>query len=236
AVREPKALLVDGYEVAVAYFRSGYWPQHFEGAWEARRVVELSEAVKCPSAPAQLAGMKKVQELLCQSCELMKFLPEEKAQMVSRTFGQQFDPSCDSPETKQAVQAAMTNPGDWVLKPQVEGSGELYFDEDIPRMLTSRSQDQLAEFILMERVRPPCTPSAVLGPDGKVVLRSAVAELGIFGAFVAAGSQVKCNKAVGHLLRSKGQQTKQGGVFVGNATVDVPFLVPRDVFWRSVLG
>ena len=99
--------------------------------------------------------------------------------------------------------------------------------------MSSRSSEELAEFILMERVRPPCAPSAVL-QEGEVVVRPAVAELGIFGSFLAVGEEVKCNEAVGHLLRSKGQQTKQGGVFVGNAALDVPFLVPRELYWRSV--
>ncbi|CAL1163782.1 unnamed protein product [Cladocopium goreaui] len=232
-VREPLALVVDGYEATVVYFRSGYWPQHFVDAWPLRQQMERAEAVKCPSAPAQLAGMKKVQQLLCERNELLKFLPEDQATAVSSTFGKQFDPSSSSKETREAVEAARAHPGDWVLKPQVEGSGELFFDEDIPRILDSRTQEQLAEFILMERVRPPCTPSAILH-QGEVVLRSAVAELGIFGTFVAEGGEVRCNKAVGHLLRSKGQQTNQGGVFVGNATVDVPFLTPNDIFWHRV--
>eukprot|EP00434_Breviolum_minutum_P046303 symbB.v1.2.041796.t1/scaffold8650.1/size5493/1 len=222
-VLEPMALIVDGHEVTVAYFRSGYWPQHFDNAWRSRHDVERSEAVKCPSAPAQLAGMKKVQQLLCQKSELLRFLSEERAAAVSSTLGQQIDPSSSSEDTRAALEAARARPGDWVLKPQVEGSGELFFDEDIPRILNSRTQDQLAEFILMERMRPPSTPSAILH-NGDVLLRSAVAELGIFGTFVAKGEEVTCNKAVGHLLRSKGQQTNQGGVFVGNATVDVPFL------------
>ncbi|CAK8997917.1 Glutathione synthetase (GSH synthetase) (GSH-S) (Glutathione synthase) [Durusdinium trenchii] len=256
--------LVARKQVTVAYFRSGYWPQHFEGAWLCRQQLERSEAAKCPSAPAQLAGMKKVQQLLCDSAELSRFLSEEQAAAVSSTFAKQFDPSNTSVETREAVQAARKSPGDWVLKPQaktsvkssshqtgsktweftgtefklarsmqVEGSGELYFDDDIPRVLESRSEDQLAEFILMERVRPPCTPSAILH-DGAVLVRRAVAELGIFGTFVADGDKVRCNKVVGHLLRSKGQQTNQGGVFVGNATVDVPFLVPSDIYWRNV--
>ena len=42
----------------MCYFRAGYWPEHFE-LWETRELLELSAAVKCPSAPAQLAGMKK---------------------------------------------------------------------------------------------------------------------------------------------------------------------------------
>lgn len=42
--------------------------------------------------------------------------------------------------------------------------------------------------------RPPSTPSAILH-NGDVLLRSAVAELGIFGTFVAKGEEVTCNKA-----------------------------------------
>eukprot|EP00913_Durusdinium_trenchii_P012270 g11521.t1 len=239
-VRQPMALVVDGYEDSskCVYLVGG---QQFSSVMCHRSRLEgdtchlfpLKVAAKCPSAPAQLAGMKKVQQLLCDSAELSRFLSEEQAAAVSSTFAKQFDPSNTSVETREAVQAARKSPGDWVLKPQVEGSGELYFDDDIPRVLESRSEDQLAEFILMERVRPPCTPSAILH-DGAVLVRRAVAELGIFGTFVADGDKVRCNKVVGHLLRSKGQQTNQGGVFVGNATVDVPFLVPSDIYWRNL--
>lgn len=47
------------YEVTVCYFRAGYWPEHLKDSWHTRELLELSAAVKCPSAPAQLAGMKK---------------------------------------------------------------------------------------------------------------------------------------------------------------------------------
>lgn len=47
----------------MVYFRSGYWPQHFVDAWPLRQQMERAEAVKCPSAPAQLAGMKKAGEM-----------------------------------------------------------------------------------------------------------------------------------------------------------------------------
>jgi len=124
-----------------------------------------------------------------------------------------------------------------VLKPQLEGSGDLIFDDDIPRVLTSSTSEQLAKLILMERVRPPVTASPVFraepGLRPEVVLRDSVGELGMFGTFVADGSTILCNEVVGHLLRSKGKQTNQGGVFVGNAVVDVPLLVPPDIFWPA---
>lgn len=66
-----------------------------------------------------------MQQLLCDGSELRRFLPETTA--VAKTFGRQLELSA------AAVAEATARPADWVLKPQVEGSGELYFDEDIPR-------------------------------------------------------------------------------------------------------
>mmetsp|Transcript_83089 Transcript_83089/g.193020 ORF Transcript_83089/g.193020 Transcript_83089/m.193020 type:complete len:456 (+) Transcript_83089:2-1369(+) len=238
---QPKALVVDGYEVSVAYFRSGYWPGHFdplEPCWEVRKLMEFSEAVKCPSAPAQLAGMKKVQQLLCSPENLRRFLEPAQAAEVSRTFALMSECTGDTEEARRAVEGAKTSPGDWVLKPQTEGSGELFFGSDIPHVLTSRKPEELAEFVLMERVWPPVTPSAVFraeeGSRAQVVVRASLAELGIYGVFVADGPRLLQNKAIGHLLRSKARDTNQGGVFVGNAVVDAPLLLPPEVFWPAV--
>lgn len=239
--RSAQALVVDGYEVSVAYFRSAYWPGQFsplEESWAVREDIEIAEAVKCPSAPAQLAGMKKVQQLLCNPATLERFIEKDKASALATTFGRQVDPSGSDKETTECVAAAKAKPTAWVLKPQVEGSGELFFDDEIPNVLNSKAQEELAEFILMERIRPPVTPSAVYrAEEGKrvqVVVRQSVGELGIFGTFVADAGKVIRNEAVGHLLRSKAKQTNQGGVFVGNAVVDVPILVPSDLFWPNV--
>ncbi|CAK0860905.1 unnamed protein product [Prorocentrum cordatum] len=239
--RGPQALLVDGHEVAVAYFREGYWPGQFcpaEECWTARETIEISEAVKCPSAPAQLAGMKKVQQLLSQAHELRRFAPDGVGQRLRRCFARQEDPSAESEEAKQAVRAAKDDPASWVMKPQVEGSGDLLFGVDIPKTLGAKSRDELAEFILMERISPPVVPSAVLRAEpsrrAEPVVRRSVSELGIFGAFLADGTEVLQNVALGPLLRSKAKDTSQGGVFVGNAVVDVPLLVPAQRFWSQV--
>jgi len=69
------------------------------------------------------------------------------------------------------------------------------------------------------------------------VERAAIGELGVFGAYVAVGrtlntpkrdcviaQNVVMNQSLGVLLRSKNETTKQGGVFLGHAVVDAPFL------------
>mmetsp|Transcript_12759 Transcript_12759/g.28185 ORF Transcript_12759/g.28185 Transcript_12759/m.28185 type:complete len:614 (+) Transcript_12759:26-1867(+) len=236
----PKAFIVDGYEVTVAYFREGYWPGHFdplEKCWAAREALEIAEAAKCPSAPAQLAGMKKVQQLLCKPSELERFADKAVGERLSRTFAQQCDPSEDSEDARAITKSAEDNPAVWVMKPQVEGSGDLIFDKDITNMIKSKSREELAEYILMKRIVPAVSASGVFIVEddsrAKVVVRRSVAELGIFGTFVAVGSRVLRNETFGHLLRSKGKDTTQGGVFVGNAVVDAPLLLPPELFWPS---
>lgn len=240
--KSAKALIVDGHEVTVVYFRAGYWPDHFDpedACWAVRKSMEVAEAVKCPSAPAQLAGMKKVQQMLCTPSVLQRFASStEVSERLQRTFARQSDPSEASEEAVEIVKAAEAEPSAWVMKPQVEGSGELIFGDEITKTLQSKRKEELAEFILMERIFPAVTSSPICRIEGdqrpEVLVRRSVAELGIFGVFLADGKKVLRNEAVGHLLRSKGSDTNQGGVFVGNAVVDVPFLVPTEMFWPAV--
>ena len=62
-----ETLAIDGYEISIVYWRTGYAPAHYQtcnDAWGIRARIEQSRAIKCPSINLQLTGMKKVQELL----------------------------------------------------------------------------------------------------------------------------------------------------------------------------
>jgi len=53
-------------EISVVYFRSGYGPADYpsKSEWNARKLLELSRAIKCPTIITQLAGCKKIQQVL----------------------------------------------------------------------------------------------------------------------------------------------------------------------------
>jgi len=55
-------------EVGVVYLRAGYGPGDYPSQveWDARRMLELSAAIKCPTVITQLAGCKKVQQVLSE--------------------------------------------------------------------------------------------------------------------------------------------------------------------------
>lgn len=56
------------WQVAVIYFRCGYHPDQYptEREWDARLMMEMSLAIKCPSIQYHLAGTKKIQQELAK--------------------------------------------------------------------------------------------------------------------------------------------------------------------------
>lgn len=55
-------------EISVVYFRTGYSPNNYPSSveWSARLLIEESRAIKCPNIVTQLAGCKKIQQVLCE--------------------------------------------------------------------------------------------------------------------------------------------------------------------------
>ena len=55
-------------EISTIYFRASYTPTDFPTPqhWETRILLQRSRAINCPSLPLQLAGGKKVQQVLTQ--------------------------------------------------------------------------------------------------------------------------------------------------------------------------
>jgi glutathione synthase len=64
-------------EISVVYLRAGYGPSDYPSKteWQGRRLLELSKAIKCPTIITQLAGCKKIQQLLSNSGILERYVP-----------------------------------------------------------------------------------------------------------------------------------------------------------------
>ena len=62
-------------EISVVYLRAGYGPGDYsdENMWQARKMLELSKAIKCPTIITQLAGCKKVQQVLAMPGVLERY-------------------------------------------------------------------------------------------------------------------------------------------------------------------
>ena len=223
-------LAVDGRqeEVAVAYFRAGYMPEHYAGEeeWEARRLIEDSRAVKCPTVGYQLAGSKKVQQDLAAPGVLERFFPEDADGSVARrlrgAFAELF-PLDDSEASREAQARAVAHPEDFVLKPQREGGGNNLYRAQLRERLTTASPAELSAFILMSRIVPRAYPMLFVR-NRHVEVAPGISELGTFAGLLASDDQVVANEATGFLLRSKSTVFDDGGVAAGVAFLDSPLL------------
>lgn len=220
------------YEVTTVYFRAGYSPDDYpeEKEWSARLHLEKSRAIKCPSVLTHLAGCKKVQQVLAtpHSPHLKRFLPDEDmASKVLATFAPIY-PLDDSEAGKEAKKLAQDvgSATRYVLKPQREGGGNNVYRKAIPPFLEKLPQTHWPAYILMEMIEPPPLTNAILR-NGQLQRGGVIGELGVYGVCLwrngkddKDAGQILENWEAGYLLRTKGDQSEEGGVAAGFGAVD----------------
>lgn len=238
--------------MAVIYYRSAYTPTDYptEKEWATRIVLEKSTAIKCPSMALQLAGAKKIQQVLTEGGVLEDFLlgPERPdvgfgkgAGSLTKKYVDDLRstwiglyPMDNSSLGQQANQLALQEPERFVLKPQREGGGNNIYRESIPPFLKSLAATPVAEgepdkkegYILMELIQPPQKLEnwLVRGGEGKPRKGEVVSELGVYGVALFGGKET-LNERAGTLLRTKGRESDEGGVAIGISSIDSPLLV-----------
>ncbi|OAL51306.1 glutathione synthetase large chain [Pyrenochaeta sp. DS3sAY3a] len=223
------------YEVTTVYFRAGYSPEDYpkQEEWTSRLHLEKSRAIKCPSILTHLAGCKKVQQVLAtpHSPHLRRFLPNEKdAQRVLSTFAPIYP--LDSSEAGAEAKKLATDPSSavkYVLKPQREGGGNNIYRKAIPPFLETLPPTNWPAYILMEMIEPPPLKNAILR-NGELQRGGVICELGVYGVCLWRDGQGKTGEILenwdaGYLLRTKGDQSEEGGVAAGFGAVDSCCLV-----------
>ena len=212
-------------EIAVVYYRSGYSPSQYKDKndWDARETLEKSLAIKCPNVDLQLLTFKKIQEVLSKEKNWEKLLGTSDFDNIKGLFKNQmwgFE-EIDT-ETKAIIADAKANPDTYVLKTQREGGGNNYFGDDIPYVL--EKTEELMNYSLMKKIYPQEFEGTFLR-NNKVYQGKCVSEIGIFGTLLVKTSQddsreVLINKGNGFLMRTKGSNTNEGGVYGGFAFID----------------
>lgn len=231
-VYNPPNLPSSEYEVTTVYFRAGYSPDDYPKAedWDSRLHLERSRAIKCPSILTHLAGCKKVQQVLAtpHSPHLRRFLSDEAvASRVQATFAPIY-PLDESEAGREARQLAKdpTSAARYVLKPQREGGGNNIYRKAIPQFLNGLPETHWPAYILMEMIEPPPLRNAILR-NGEVQKGGVIGELGVYGVCLwrngnggSDNGQILENWEAGYLLRTKGDQSEEGGVAAGFGAVD----------------
>ncbi|KAI0526543.1 hypothetical protein F5B22DRAFT_164726 [Xylaria bambusicola] len=234
----PPHLPTRTFEVAVIYMRSGYGPGDYPDAraWEGRYHLERSAAIKCPSILTQIAGTKKVQQVLASPTTpsnpsiIGQYLSSSSSSSVSAlasTFTNIYP--LDTSEAGMKARAIAMDPElckGYVLKPQREGGGNNIYRGAIPPFLESVPEAHWPSYILMELITPPPVRNMILR-NGELEQGGVICELGIYGTCLwdQKAKTISHNEQVGYLLRTKGDQSEEGGVAAGFGCMDSCTLV-----------
>ncbi|KAI1094420.1 glutathione synthase [Rostrohypoxylon terebratum] len=225
------------FEVAVVYMRCGYDPSDYpdQSAWEARYHIERSAAIKCPTVLTQIAGTKKVQQVLAtpdtpsNPSVLPRYLSKESASIsdLTNTFTNIYP--LDETEAGLKARKIANDPElckGYVLKPQREGGGNNIYRSSIPPFLKTIPESHWPSYILMELITPPPVKNTILR-NGKLEHGGVICELGIYGTCIwdQQSRVILHSEQAGYLLRTKGDQSEEGGVAAGFGCMDSCALV-----------
>jgi glutathione synthase len=231
------------HRVSVVYFRATYTPTDFPSLeyWHLRVLLEQSTAIKCPSLPLQLAGGKKVQQMLTQPGVLERFIKvgkdatQEEVEALKATWVDMWaldDPPVPVDGLPSGLQRAYYRHANLVLKPQREGGGNNIYKSHIPAFLDGMPQEERKAWIAMALIKPPEKIESYMikagsGAKEGAVKGGVVSELGVFGWVLFGGEEgeVRQGEEGGWLLRTKGKDSDEGGVAVGFSVLDSLVLI-----------
>lgn len=220
-------LTVNDQEIAVVYYRAGYSPDEYKTPdfWISRELLESSRAIKCPDIASHLAGLKKIQQVLTAYDHLLETMQNDQimTEELLSSFAGIYSLDVTEEGEKNAA-LACDDPEKFVLKPQREGGGNNFYGQKVRTALQSMSPQERSAFILMDRIRPSITPKCQIIRSSQVKEINALSELGVYGTILAKGDEILLNERVGWLLRTKPEESDEGGVVSGYSVLDVPNL------------
>jgi len=213
-------LWVGPQRIGIVYFRAGYAPGDLpdEDSRSARRMLEASSAVLVPEASMQLAGTKKIQQVLAESGILSEFVPESVADQLMAYFAMMFGLE-EEVEGRPARDFLAENAEQFVLKPQREGGGNNVYGAEIRDFLTSLPTSEDRAWIAMKRIEAE-TVESLLVVQEQAQSHQSISELGIFGLLRAQSGDLRINMPLGHLVRTKASNVNEGGVVAGYACLN----------------
>lgn len=224
-------------EISVVYQRAGYDSHEYDQKGiDARLLLEISRAIKCPTILSHMAGFKKVQQELTRPGVLERFLSSEKAVGTLRhTFMPQFP--MDPPEDGdgdgimiEKITRDRKEATNYVLKPSLEGGGHNIYGADIPDFLDTVPREARSKYILMEKIHPIPMHGVLVSPES-TFQGPVVSELGVLGTCLwrrKGGSgerpQILESSGAGWTFKTKSKHVEEMSVVKGYGCFDCPSL------------
>lgn len=199
------------------YWRTGYAPEHCTPEYERLRVLlETHSLVSIPTAEAQLAGVKAVQNMI------PTLVADSRYEYLNRVVPV-LSKIIDTPHEVSAWLSSSQDTSEMVLKSVAEGGGNCVFGDDIPATwngLLRTGPEVVQTHFLMERLMPDSQgPVLFIYPTEAVEVEKADAEIGIYSFCRLCQLDGSPFKPLGALVRMKASGMGEGGILHGQGVL-----------------
>jgi glutathione synthase len=161
---------------------------------------------------------------------LLKYVPEELiANDLRRFFAKIYYVNEMSEEERIKIfKEIREDVHKYIVKPQKEGGGNNYYNEEILKLLPEEGSSEITEHLrnsmIMERINPPEIKTSLLHHNILRTLKT-ISEISVYGIILSNTDKIWMNETAGFLIRTKEHTSQEGGVIVGVSAIDLPHLV-----------
>lgn len=233
---ETKELIVDDvhriscvfhHQNQTSYYLKSFENEGFDNCMNVIQIIEFSTAIK-QNMGYTLMGTKIIQALYStfslDNNILYRYLEKSEAQLIQKYC---FNVYClDVRLDKNAsivIADAQKNYNNYVLKPNRDGGGNNFFDEEvkiqIDKMLMNENANALSAYILMEKIDAISFDAWFVNQRQCSKIKSN-AEVGIFSCYLASESIIYVDEVCGSYCKTKNITANEAGIKAGNGVID----------------
>jgi len=233
-------IIYEKYKISVVYSR-GSIPADFpdpsedhksdgQDEWDVLEILQLSSAIKEPVGYFLLSS-KYIQTLWYENKDiLLKYLTKKEADLIYNHMFKQYTLDINKNKNlEKLILEIKNNSSKYVVKPQREGGGNNYFDNDIIKLFNKLGNDysKYFEYIAMERIYPTEFEAWLLFENGNPYEfnKKCSAEIGIFSCYLSDGVTNYVDKVCGAYSKTRLSDATEGGICHGSGLLDSIIIV-----------
>lgn len=229
-------LIVDGFPIALTYFRDGYQIEQYTDiiidgrivGWEVKERIELSNCVKSPDIDSLLSTYKKFQAEVTDPNVLNKLLldkvNEKDVTLMLNSFSEIFPfKSLNKTDKEFWLNKLRDEYESYVIKPLKEGGNNNFNYEKVKQIAEEKNFKILEESMINKRIFPSTSKNIIL-KGTTMLLEDVITEIGFFSVIISDREKIITNEVSFPLFRTKQEKTAEGGISIGASYVNSGYL------------
>ncbi|MCQ2821125.1 MAG: hypothetical protein MJ252_28020 [archaeon] len=221
--------------ISLFYFATGNSQNDYqeEGAWNGREMIELSNAVKCPSINLFLVSLEVFKNKLRDTEFIKKFITEELIINDMLRFFSQSNFIRDLPEDKQkeVLGNLFKNKEGFYVKNLRKDNESLFAGEKILTVIPSESAElteDIKNLFVLEKIDSPDFDCTTIKEEKEAKIKGCSC-FSVFGIIMSDATSLTVNKALSFLVRTLPKEEIQGEIFDNLCYLSLPLLVDMKI-------